>query len=99
MRIQPPVVGALLPIRRESFLPSERIGDDTVRVCCAEVATMAEFAKYSMRFESSQASTADRKQVGSPPGHEPSAGRDLVRAAAAPASVQLGCAFIIAMHV
>ena len=40
---------------------------------------MADFVKYSMKFESAQPNTADRKQVGSPPGHEPNAGREVVR--------------------
>lgn len=39
---------------------------------------MAEFLNFSVRFESNQSGTVDRKHVGDPPGHEPTAARDVV---------------------
>ena len=44
---------------------------------------MSEFLKYSVRFESNQSGTVDRKHVGDPPGYEPTASRDVVRTTAA----------------
>lgn len=49
---------------------------------------MAEFLKYSVRFESNQSGTVDRKHVGDPPGHEPTAARDVVSLSL---FVQCGC--------
>lgn len=38
---------------------------------------MTEMLKYSIKFEGNQTGTVDRKHVGDPPGHEPTASRDM----------------------
>jgi hypothetical protein len=41
---------------------------------------MTDFLKYSVRFENNQGGIVDRKHVADPPGYEPSASREVVRA-------------------